>query len=217
MKYFLLSVLLVLAGCQAAQSVSPLPMPARPSVAPQPTPVAPVAPVAADLAARVRQQAQYIEALLSQNEALKSGLVAKPAPTVSPVIAPVGQVSTAPPSVVVPATPSPVAAEEPALVPNADGVIDLTATPTKAGEPVNPFAVRAAPEGGGREVLVHVSGLIAGPKACAVVNERLVEAGDSVEAFRVERIDPEAVLLRLGERRLRLPLSEKPVRVRLPN
>ncbi|MBA3850690.1 MAG: hypothetical protein C0502_11965 [Opitutus sp.] len=82
---------------------------------------------------------------------------------------------------------------------------------------MNPFAVRAAPEGAGREVLVHVSGLIAGPKACAVVNERLVEAGDSVESFRVERIDPEAVLLCLGERRMRLPLSDKPVRVRLPN
>jgi hypothetical protein len=82
---------------------------------------------------------------------------------------------------------------------------------------VNPFAVRAAPDGTIREVLLHVSGLIAGPRACAVINERLVQAGDVVESFRVERVDPEVVSLRLGERRLRLPLSEKPVRVRLPN
>jgi len=122
-----------------------------------------------------------------------------------------------PSSAVPPVTPPPVAAEEPALVPNADGVIDLTAPAAKPGEPVNPFAVRAAPDGTIREVLLHVSGLIAGPRACAVINERLVQAGDVVETFRIERVDPEAVSLRLGSQRLRLPLSEKPVRVRLPN
>lgn len=102
-------------------------------------------------------------------------------------------------------------------MPNAEGVIDLTATTAKSGELVNPFAVRTVSEGSGREVLVHVSGLVAGPKACAIINERLVEAGDTLESFRVERIDPETVLLRLGERRLRLPLTERPVRVLLPN
>jgi hypothetical protein len=216
MKYFLLSVLFVLAGCQVAPSVPPSLLPARPVVAPQPAAVAPVAPGAPDLAAKVRHQTQYIEALLSQIEALKSGLPSKTMPSIPATGGPTIPLAVNPPPAVAPVGPR-VAAEEPALVPNADGVIDLTATTTKAGEPVNPFAVRAAPEGAGREVLVHVSGLIAGPKPCAVVNERLVETGDSVEPFRVERIDPEAVLLRLGERRLRLPLSDKPVRVRLPN
>ncbi len=216
MKYFLLSVLCVLAGCQVAPSVPPGPSPARPVVAPQPAAAAPVAPDAPDLSAKVRQQAQYIEALLSQNDALKSGLQAKATPSIPATGGPIIPLPVNPQPLIAPAT-LPVAAEEPALIPNADGVIDLTATTAKSGEPVNPFAVRAALEGAGREVLVHVSGLIAGPKACAVVNERLVEAGDNVESFRVERIDPEAVLLRLGERRLRLPLSDKPVRVRLPN
>lgn len=216
MKYFLLSVLLVLAGCQVAPSVPPSPLSARPVVAPQPAAVAPVAPGASDLAAKVRQQAQYIEALLSQNEALKSELPSKTIPSIPATRGPIIPLAVNT-RVVTSVTPPLVDTDEPALIPNADGVIDLTATTTKAGEPVNPFAVRAAPEGAAREVLVHVSGLIAGPEACAVVNERLVEAGDSVESFRVERIDPEAVLLRLGERRLRLPLSDKPVRVRLPN
>jgi hypothetical protein len=218
MKPILFSILLVLTGCQATPNVPPPPLPPRPPVDLRPAPVALVAPSPSEpLERKVREQAQYIEALLSQNEALKSGLPAKPAPAVSPGMAQVGQVSAVPPPVVAPVTPSPVATEEPALAPNADGVIDLTATTLNAGEPVNPFAVRTAPDGASREVTLHVSGLIAGPSACAVINERLVQAGDVVEPFRVERVDSESVSVRLGERRLRLPLSEKPVRVRLPN
>jgi len=216
MKIFLPSVLLLLAGCQAAPSVPPDPLPAPTAVAPQPAPIAPVAPGALDLATKVRQQAQYIEALLSQNETLKSGLLAKTTPSTPPAGGPIIPITVNSPPAVAPVAP-PVADEEPALIPNADGVIDLTATAIKPGEPVNPFAVRTAPDGTTREVLLHVSGLIAGPTACAVINERLVAAGDSVEPFRVERVDSESVSLRLGEQRLRLPLSEKPVRVRLPN
>jgi hypothetical protein len=216
MKTIFLSVLLILAGCQAPPSVPPVPLPSKPTAIVRPAPLASVDTGAIELEHKVRQQAQYIEALLSQNEALRSGLTTKPTPPVSPTIAPVVAVAATPPPVVPPVEPPPVAAEESALAPNADGIIDLTALAAKPGEPVNPFAVRTAPDGSTREVLLHVSGLIAGPRACAVINERLVQAGDIVESFRVESVDPEAVSLRLGERRLRLPLSEKPVRVRLP-
>lgn len=215
MKHFLPLILLILAGCQAAPSAPAVPLKILPAVAPQVASASPAVPALVDLQMQVRQQAQYIEALLSQNEALKSGLPPRTG-TIPPAAAgPASPIAANSLPVTAPAKPLD-EATEPMLVPNADGVIDLTAPAAGSGAAVNPFAVRATREGAGREMFVHLSGLIAGPKACAVVNERLVEAGDTVEPFRVERIDPEFVLLRFGERRLRLPLSETPVRVRLP-
>jgi hypothetical protein len=114
MKTTLLSVLLILAGCQAAPSVPLAPPPSSPVAEVRPTPIAPAAPGAAELERRVRQQAQYIEALLSQNEALKSGLNAKPTPPASPAVAPAAAVAAVPPPGVPPVTPPPGAAEEPA-------------------------------------------------------------------------------------------------------
>ena len=210
MKTLFLSTLLLLAGCQATTPATPVPPPRRTASEMRPVPAATVDHGRNELEAKVRQQAQYIEALLSQNEALKSGTTLQPATasTVSAAVVPAPATS--------PATPV-VTSEDQALAPNAEGVIDLTATTAKPGESVNPFAVRTQTDGAAREVMLHVSGLIAGPSACAVINERLVQAGDAVESLRVERVEAEAVLLRCGERRLRLPLSEKPVRVRLPN
>jgi hypothetical protein len=161
---------------------------------------------------KIRQQAQFIEALLSQNDALTARLNA-PAAGPEPVPA-----AALPP---VPTGPEPVApgaSEWPTLAPNADGVIDVAAADVTArpGEPVNPFAVRALANETVREVSLRVGGIIAGPTACAVINDRLVQAGETIEALRVERIDSDAVVLRHGGHRLRLPVSEKTVRVRLP-
>jgi hypothetical protein len=86
----------------------------------------------------------------------------------------------------------------------------------KPGEPVNPFTVRTVPPEAMREVSVHVGGIVAGPAACAVVNDRLVQAGETIESLAVERIEPDAVLLRHSGRLLRLPVTEQPTRVRLP-
>ena len=103
-------------------------------------------------------------------------------------------------------------------MPNADGVIDLAAVTadTKPGEPVNPFAVRTMSAESVREVTLHVSGILAGAVPCAIINDRPVQAGETVESLLLERIEPDAVWLRFAGRRLRLPASEKPVRVRLP-
>ena len=83
-------------------------------------------------------------------------------------------------------------------------------------EPVNPFAVRSVVESKTREVTLRVGGIIGGTIPSAVVNDQLVLAGDTLDAFTVESIEADAVLLRAGEKRLRLPVAEKPVRVRLP-
>lgn len=181
----------------------------------------------------MRRQAQTIEALLSQNDALAAQLAAVKEsaavspPSAAPVVptppvpapsmpAPVAVPNSAPApasAAVAPLPPSPT--PEPILSPNAEGVIDLTAAPAGAGEPVNPFTVRAVAKETIREVTIQMGGIVAGPTACAVINDRLVEAGESVESLEVERIEPDAVILRRDGRRLRLPVSEKPVRVRM--
>lgn len=108
-------------------------------------------------------------------------------------------------------------AAETVIAPNAEGVIDLAAVEQagSAGEPVNPFAVRTAPGDKTREVSLLVGGIILGKSPCAVVNERLVQAGDSFEGFEVERIEAGAVIVRSGAHRLRLPVSPAPTRVKL--
>jgi hypothetical protein len=216
MKSLLILLCLGLAGCQTAAPLPLPPMPAKPAPEFRPVVAAPPAPLNPALEQKVRQQAQYIEALISQNEALSSRLTAAAAPTpavANPVPEP-APVAIAPP----PAPPLQPIPVEPMLTPNADGVIDLAAVAADAGsgEAVNPFAVRAAPAGAGREVTLHVSGILAGKTPCAVINDRLVQTAETVESFTVERIEPDAVWLRYAGQRLRLPVSEKPARVRLP-
>jgi hypothetical protein len=103
------------------------------------------------------------------------------------------------------------------LAPNAEGLIDLTGTGRAgpADEPVNPFAVRTIPADQTREITLKVGGIILGATPSALVNNRLVQAGDRVEAFAVERIESDAVLVRAGAHLLRLPVSTVPARVRL--
>lgn len=210
MKYLVLAGLLVLAGCQAARSV-PLPVPPRFQEPPAVVAPIPVPSPAPDLERKVRQQAQYIDALLSQNDALRARLASVSGR--QPEIAPVPE----PAPTILPVTPPTAPAAEPVHAPNAEGVIDLVAVATPAaGEPVNPFAVRTAAGATSREVTIRVGGIIAGPVACAVINDRLAEAGETVDSFTVERVESDAVLLRQGEHRLRLPVSETSVRVRLP-
>ena len=102
-------------------------------------------------------------------------------------------------------------------MPNADGVIDLSVRPTAESDaPTNPFVVRPTGPESAREITLHVGGIIAGPVACAVINDRLVQAGENLESLAIERIEHNAVFLRYDGRRLRLPVSTRPVRVRLP-
>jgi hypothetical protein len=196
-----LIVVLALSGCQSAPPVAV--SPARPPLAPS-----------LDWQERTLRQGQHIRALIDQNDALHARvreLEVPPAPL--PVVqAPVAEATTP--------TPTPTVPEEilGALAPNAEGVIDLVAILTKAetGAEVNPFAVRSLPAEAVREVALHVSGLIQGDAPCAIINGRTVEPGGAVETFTLLRIEPAAVVFRQGQHLLRLPVSETPVKVRLP-
>ena len=218
MKHLLILLTLGLAGCQAVPAVPALPVPAKSALDPRPVTTMPPAPLNPALELKIRQQAQYIEALLSQNDALAAKFTASPATPAGPavaVMAPEPSPAPNPPPVPPPAQAAPV---EPTLMPNADGVIDLAAVTadTKPGEPVNPFAVRTMSAESVREVTLHVSGILAGAVPCAIINDRPVQAGETVESMMLERIEPDAVWLRFAGHRLRLPASEKPARVRLP-
>ena len=219
MKYLLVSIVIGLAGCQSTPAPSVLPAPTKPVVTLPPAPTVPVVvpgPATVGLEQKLRQQAQYIEALISQNDALTAKITtasssAPPTPTVVPL-------PPDPAPLPRPAPVSPTLPPEPTLTPNADNVIDLVAfvVSEKPGEPVNPFTVRTVPPEAMREVTLHVGGIVAGPMACAVINDRLVQVGEIIESLAVERIEPDAVLLRHSGRLLRLPVAEKSTRVRLP-
>jgi hypothetical protein len=111
--------------------------------------------------------------------------------------------------------PEPATDPEPAITQNAAGVIDLTAQVGNDSGEVNPFAVRKVAADTVREISLHLAGIVMGPKPCAVINDNVVDVGTVIEGLTVRRIEPAAVVLQWGERRLRLPLSDQPTRVRV--
>ena len=79
MKYLLVSIVIGLAGCQSTPAPNVLPAPTKPVAAIHPVPIVPVAvpaPATSGLEQKIRQQAQYIEALISQNDAFTAKLTA---------------------------------------------------------------------------------------------------------------------------------------------
>ncbi|MDD3179496.1 MAG: hypothetical protein PHQ04_04010 [Opitutaceae bacterium] len=211
--------LLLCAGCQTASPLTtPEPVPPVAKTAPVAAPPA-VAPAGAELEHKLTQQARLMAALIEQNDVLAEKLRAaerSPTPAANPTsLAPTPLVSL--PLAAAPVFPTENPKPElPLHVPNADGLIDLSVPAGPPGAPVNPFALRSAAAESPREITLLVQGIAAGPNACALINERTYEAGDTVESLRVDRIDPDAVILRGDGYRLRIPPTEKPVRVRLP-
>jgi hypothetical protein len=161
-----------------------------------PSPVSVPTPAVADAVGeqKARRQAALIEALVNENDALRAKLTAQ----VPAEDKPAGKAET-------------MAPVTPALVPDAEGIIDLG---TSVSGEANPFAVRTAT---GREIKLTVSGVVGGKHPCALVNGRLLQQGEAVEAFVVDAIEDDAVTLRFQERRIRLGVSSRSVRVLLPN
>lgn len=193
-------LILALTGCQSSP-----PPPLRPA----PPPFAP--PL--EWQEKALRQQQHLRALLAHNEALHERvrqLETAPAPR-SPGLVP--QVAAAVP----PAKPAePPAESGPVLMPNAEGMIDLLAAAALTGEEINPFAVRSFPVEAVREIALHLTGLMQGANPCALVNGRPVEPGEAVETLTLVRIEDGAALFQHGSLRLRLPVGEKPVRIKLP-
>ena len=126
--------------------------------------------------------------------------IAAPAPIAPP-----------PPLIVSPAVESP-----PFIMPNSDGVIDLSAleATAKSDDP-NPFAVRTPALDATRELSIQLGGVIGGAQPGALVNNRAMFVGESVDSFTLVRIESDAAIFRSGDHQLRLPISAQPVRVRL--
>lgn len=130
-------------------------------------------------------------------------------PTATPAVT----VADAPPPLLPPIPP---VDPTPVILPNADGLIDLTAIDTaNAADDLNPFAVRASSDSATRELVLLVSGVVGGAKPGALVNQRPVEVGERVESLTVERVETDAVVFRSGDRLLRLPVAASGVRIRL--
>lgn len=211
-------LVLVLAGCQTPPTFPrelrrPAPEPRALADAP-----APLQPNAA-LALKLRQQVQLVEALMSQNDALVAQLKAagqRPAESLAEPAGPSPTQLPALPRNVAPA-PTPPAEERLALLlPNADGLIDVTAVasgPTD-GESANPFAVRTPSSAPARETTLAVQGIMRGARPCAMVNDRPLEIGEAVDTLRLVRIEPDGLVFAAGEFFLKIPLGGKPVRVR---
>lgn len=231
MKFAILLIPLALTGCHTAARL-PLPPPTPPATLPAPVITPPAAANPASHIAceqKLRQQRQFIEALMSQNDALTAKLDATaslPAPPVEAAPATVAKLDhpaeTAQPATA-PVPPEPILAPPPAptlaklevlFTPNAEGIIDLTALTVLASEPTNPFAVRSAGADATRDLVLTVNGIIGGTSPVALVNGRAVRVGEFIESLTLERCDPDAAIFRRGEHRLRLAVDPKPVRIR---
>ncbi len=140
-------------------------------------------------------------------------VVSNPAPVPPPVApkAPLPAPSIVPPTV----TPPVVVDSSPVVVPNVDGLVDLTAIDAagKADE-TNPFAVRATGPDACREISVLISGVLAGPIPGAVVNNRPVFTGESIDSLTLVRVEADAAVFRAGDHLLRLPVTATALRVR---
>jgi len=107
------------------------------------------------------------------------------------------------------------------VVPNSDGVIDLAALDAAdpPGTLPNPFVVRYRPPTTAREVTLTIGGVLisAGARdACAIVNGDIYSPGDSLDGFTVASIAADAIELRADGVQLHIPVSDAPVRLRLP-
>lgn len=235
-EFLLLAILLALAGCQTAPvlptaAVAPLPL------APPPVPAAVRVPEVVKtytLGAYVdpddptlRHEAHTVQRIVSPAHwnlqpapparTAITDAIAAPSPVVEerPTSPPAVSVAAAP-VVALPPNPEPVPDPEPALAPNADGLIDLTAAPAAGDSEVNPFAVRKLAPESVREITLHLDGIVHGPEPCALLNGHPLQPGDSLESLELVRVESDAVLLRYRGQLLRLPVAEKPARVRLP-
>jgi hypothetical protein len=123
-------------------------------------------------------------------------------------------------------TPAPAAPESPskapiAMVPNADGLLDLTHLgETGEDDPIpNPFRLRYHPAAEVREVRLEIGSVLVGGRAgdaSAIVNGQVVSPGDSLEGLKVASIDGDALELVRDGVRVRLPVGDRAFTLRLP-
>ncbi len=105
---------------------------------------------------------------------------------------------------------------EPAITPNAEGLIDLTLMANDPNADINPFAIRQIDPAAKCEVKLQIGGIIHGPISCVLVNGQSMQTGDAVESLTLVRIEAHSVLFRYREHLLRLPVAANPTRLLMP-
>jgi len=104
------------------------------------------------------------------------------------------------------------------LLPNADGVIamDLAFAEQPGVGELNPFAVRFNTKLNTRKVELKITSLAIGPHASVTLNKKMLSIGETYEGFKLYSIDPDGIFLRKDGFLLRIPVSDKPIQVRIP-
>lgn len=104
------------------------------------------------------------------------------------------------------------------LTPNGDNVIEID--PNLFVAPVrstnNPFVQLYQPPVTTHEIELVVSAAIPGSNASAIISDGTYGVGDRFKEFTVSRIESDTVYLRKDSFLLACPVSEKPLKVRLP-
>ena len=169
-------------------------------------------PTATELAALVARSQRAIAALTEENESLRSQSHSTTSPAASLVT----------PKEITPAAATPTIDppdERLNLVhPNADDVIELD--PTLLAPPApstsNPFVQLYRPPVSWHDLEIHVSAAVPGPNPTAVIDDEPYGLGDRFKDLTVYRIDADAVYLRRESFLLACPVSERPLKLRLP-
>ena len=169
-------------------------------------------PTATELAALVARSQRAMSALTEENQRLRAQ--AKPVPATQQ---PAGASQEAKPGAA--ALPSDPGDEHLNRVePNADYVIELD--PTLLAPPTpstsNPFVQLYRPPVSWHELEIHVSAAVPGPHSTVVIDDEPYGLGERFKDLTVYRIEADAVYLRKDSFLLVCPVSERPLKLRLP-
>jgi len=107
------------------------------------------------------------------------------------------------------------------VVPNADGVLDLTnlAPPGDTDGVPNPFRVHHRPPTQFRELPLAIDSVLIGDRsadASAVINGELYTAGDRLEDLAIISIAADTIELQRGPVLLKVPVQDQPTLLRIP-
>lgn len=131
-----------------------------------------------------------------------------------------GHVDQAQPPVA-PVAPGPLQEQKFTFKPNTDNIIEIT--PELAFKPPGsrrvPFEQVFFPSPNMREISLRCSLVAPGEAPTVVLNNRILQPGDSIEGFRLDHpkdIDEDGVYLHRSFYRIRVPFQDPPITVRIP-
>ncbi len=106
------------------------------------------------------------------------------------------------------------------LAPNADGLVDLTGIGrTEATDAIpNPFRLRYHPAGATREFHLAIDSVLIGDRpqdAAAIINCRICAPGDTLGGLKITRIAADGLDFLANGIRVRLPIRERDLTLRL--